>query len=311
MDMINQYVSLLNQQIEKIENQTADKKYSANNAYPVFIVGAPRTGTTLIYQYLISKYDVDYPSNLIAKFWNNPLVGYSLQKSLCPANNYVSNFKSYHGYSENSFLEPHEFGYFWSKWFDHTTSHHTNKSANVDKKLSGTISALLELSKKTWLFKNLTISLKIPLIKSIFPNSKFIIVYRDPLNTAVSLLKGRIIRFRDKSVWWSLKPKEIKDILTLCPEEQVIAQVFYTYMQIVKDIKSLDPLDKTIVKYEDFCNNPNMLTKEKLKHFGLRTKLDLGQTFQNESENTLGDKTTDKMLLYYNNYDFNILNELE
>jgi len=143
--------------------------------FPVFIIGSPRAGTTLVYQAIVSKFNVEYPSNLVARFWKNPVLGYALQKNICSAETYTSNFKSHHGYSVDKFLEPHECGYFWSRWFSSKKSHHTPIDTEVDDGLKITIDNLLRLSGKVWVFKNLTLGLKIPILKKYFQTQNLLL----------------------------------------------------------------------------------------------------------------------------------------
>src|SRR5688572_30011389 len=46
----------------------------------VYIVGAPRSGTTLVSQLLAKYLDVGYINNLIARFWMRPLAGIRLSE---------------------------------------------------------------------------------------------------------------------------------------------------------------------------------------------------------------------------------------
>lgn len=242
---INNYIEKF-----KLDNVSSVKR-------PIFIVGAPRSGTTLIYQSLVSSFDVDYPTNFIAKFWGNPIFGYVFQEELYAKQRkkFVSTFDSHHGYSENSILEPHEFGYFWSRWFDNSKSHFSDINTNVDDELVNIIYNLLDTSKKDWIFKNLTLGLKIPLIKKLFPNALFIYVKRDYNFIAQSLYKGRIDRFGNDTIWWSLEPKEINDIKKLQPKEQVVAQIHYITKQIEDDLEELSDKNYIVIEYDDFLNN--------------------------------------------------------
>ncbi len=231
--------------------------------FPIFIIGAPRSGTTLVYQALISALDVCYPSNLIARFWENPLLGYALQNDIYPEfSKFISSFESMHGYSENSALEPHEFGYFWSRWFDHSKTHFTSPDTEINPLLKKEINALLNFSQKDWIFKNLTLGLKIPLLKKKFPKAKFVVVTRTPGSVAASLLMGRIKRFGNKNHWWSLIPKEIDRLNQCSAEEQVVAQVFYCYRQIFDDLQILNEQDYHIVDYRQFCGKTKAIVTE-------------------------------------------------
>lgn len=224
---------------------------------PIFIVGAPRSGTTFLYQLIVSMFDVEYPTNFIAKFWGNPVVGYIFQSELLAneKKDFVSSFKSHHGFTENEFLEPHEFGYFWNRWFDHSKSHYNSRDTQIDEDLVKTIYSLQTISRKNWVFKNLTLGLKIPLIKRLFPNAKFVYIQRDPYDTALSLYKGRIERYGDDKIWWSLEPKEINEVRKLLPKEQVVAQVYYVNRQIEEDLRILKKEDYLCFTYENLTSN--------------------------------------------------------
>ena len=239
---------------------------------PYFIIGAPRSGTTLLYQILISFFDIEYPTNFIAKFWGNPIVGYILQSELLvnEKKEFISSFNSHHGFTENELLEPHEFGYFWSRWFDHSKNHYSSSDTKVDKDLVKTINTLQSISKKNWVFKNLTLGLKVPLVKKLFQNAKFIYIQRDPYDTALSLYKGRIERFGNDETWWSLEPKEINEIKKLPPKEQVVAQVYYVNKQIEKDLEALKKEDYLCLNYEELTSNCDSTIKSLENFFNVQ-----------------------------------------
>lgn len=247
-------INLLNKYLEKFNYEKVTSKH--NNCSPTFIVGAPRSGSTFLYQLIISIFDFAYPSNFIAKFWGNPLAGYILQDELLgnERKEFISSFKSYHGFTENSFLEPHEFGYFWSRWFDHSENHFSSENEKVDFNLIEILNDLEVVSNKNWVFKNLTLGLKIPLLKKIFPNAKFIYIKRDLYDNALSLYKGRIERFNNDKTWWSLEPKEIKELKKLLPKEQVIAQVYYINKQIEEDLLTINKSDYITIEYKNLLN---------------------------------------------------------
>ncbi len=295
-----------------IEDKLNHIQLSSNKRlYPIFIIGAPRSGTTLIYQSLISHYDIGYPSNLIAKFWSNPLIGLSLQSSLISSWNYTSKFKSNHGYSKNSFLEPHEFGYFWQRWFDNTSSHYTPQNTAVSTKLKSTIYQLLTISNKPWVFKNLTLGLKIKVLKKVFPDSKFIIVVRNPEIIANSLLNGRICRYNTKKQWWSLVPKEIDIIKRMPPHEQVVAQVYYSYKQIFDDSKIIGRNNIKHIVFEDFCKNPENYLESKLHDFYLKTTNHIPSSFKTKTCNNHITKDDIKSIKnYIKHYNFRQIDKL-
>lgn len=76
----------------------------------VFICGAPRSGTTLLYQLLAYVGEVGYVNNLVARFYANPPLGawLSEQAQVPKVFHPVSSYGRTSGVSS-----PHEFGRFW------------------------------------------------------------------------------------------------------------------------------------------------------------------------------------------------------
>ncbi|MDZ7703686.1 MAG: sulfotransferase [Trueperaceae bacterium] len=108
-----QFLARLNTILEPFERE---EYRDLPETYPtLYVIGAPRSGTTLLSQVFCSHLDVSYVSNLSAAFWKAPLVGRSRQRrqrafSRAPTFVVRSEFGRTTG-----LYEPHEFGYFWSR----------------------------------------------------------------------------------------------------------------------------------------------------------------------------------------------------
>lgn len=76
----------------------------------VFICGAPRSGTTLLYQLLAYVGDVGYVNNLMARFYANPPLGAWLSEQAQIDRVFLP--KSVYGRTFGA-SSPHEFGRFW------------------------------------------------------------------------------------------------------------------------------------------------------------------------------------------------------
>ncbi len=76
--------------------------------YPTLhIIGAPRSGTTLMSQLISSHLNIGYINNLIAAFWQAPVYGIRLSKKLIPPG-VSSSFRS--SFGRTTYIhEPHEF----------------------------------------------------------------------------------------------------------------------------------------------------------------------------------------------------------
>ena len=108
-----QELNKLNEFLSSVDLVNSKEPFKKNFC---FIVGLPRSGSTLLQQILISRYSVGYVSNIVGKFWGNPVVGSILHNSLCE-NEYFSNFYSEYGNTKGPF-EPCEFGWFWKRALD-------------------------------------------------------------------------------------------------------------------------------------------------------------------------------------------------
>ena len=90
--------------------------------YPViFVVGAPRCGSTLVMQWLARTGKFAYPSNLLSRFYGAPYIGAKIQKLITDPeydfNNELFDFDNEISFESNlgktkGALEPNEFWYF-------------------------------------------------------------------------------------------------------------------------------------------------------------------------------------------------------
>ena len=67
-----QELNKLNEFLSSVDLVNSKEPFKKNFC---FIVGLPRSGSTLLQQILISRYSVGYVSNIVGKFWGNPMVG--------------------------------------------------------------------------------------------------------------------------------------------------------------------------------------------------------------------------------------------
>src|SRR5690554_4423241 len=90
----------------------------------ILIMGCPRSGSTLLLQWLASSGLFSYPSNLIARFYKNPYLGIRAQQALLdfdPLNQLdfketKFDFSSSLGKTKGA-LGPSEYWYYWRTFF--------------------------------------------------------------------------------------------------------------------------------------------------------------------------------------------------
>ncbi|MFB6307128.1 MAG: hypothetical protein ABEH43_09120, partial [Flavobacteriales bacterium] len=80
-----------------------------------FVMGLPRSGTTLLTQLLYNTLDIDCINHFVAKFWKTPLVGCYFSKYFLNNQNAI-NYSSKYAKSWQ-IRAPHEFSWFWHRAF--------------------------------------------------------------------------------------------------------------------------------------------------------------------------------------------------
>lgn len=246
-------------------------------SFPVFIIGSPRSGTTLLYQLLVQRFTFAYFTNFAAKFYSAPILGIWLSKLLEKIFSDEMKFTSIHGRTR-SLQGPHEAGAFWYRWFPKGKHVYVPPGATSEKKLRQLrleVNGLFSAFNAPVLFKNTYNSMRIAPILEAFPNARFLICHRNPVDVAQSILKGRVDALGTKEGWWSLPPQEI-DLIKKHPYwEQVVEQVYYIYRQIEEDRHRFGKDHFYNVDYEDLCSAPHG-TLENIKEFlegqGIRLK---------------------------------------
>jgi hypothetical protein len=250
----------------------------------VLVVGGPRSGTTLMMQWLAASGCFGYPSNLIARFYKAPYIGALIHEMLInPRYRYKNDFEDIQHYSIHSSFKsdlgkteglaaPNVFWYFWRRFFDFDDCPYLDEGKRLSADTLGftkELAAIESVFEKPFAMKGIIVNWNLDFINQLFEKILFIHVQRDPAFQMDSILNARE-RFRgDRRLWWGFKPPEY-DALTLNgPEEEVAAQIYYTRHAIENAFVRIADYRSLTVDYEQFCDNPKLI-------FGLiRERLDL------------------------------------
>ena len=228
----------------------------------VYIVGAPRSGTTLLSQVLSRYLAVGYINNLIARFWARPSVGIRLSRALLgDRGREALRFESEHG-ATAGVAGPHEFGYFWRHWLrlDTASTHHLDAAAVQQLDAAGLRRALeqeiLESFGAPVVFKNLICGFQAGALARIHPQSLFLHITRDTAVTCASILASRAQRYGRYDAWWSLKPSTYPEIQALSsPCAQVARQVGDSHREVAGELAAAG-VRRLSMSYESLCANP-------------------------------------------------------
>lgn len=236
----NKAYSLLSPVIALWEKKYIDKYANQSLKHqPVFIIGAPRTGSTILYQTLTNQLDVLYVDNLVCKFSKNLFFGFWLSNKLFRQKAHNC-FNSNHGDTSKCGLRaPNECGKYWYRWLpsDKHFIDYDDVTDEMVKEIRAEITTVINFFDKPLLFKNLNAGQRVRLLHKCFPEAKFIFIKREPIFIAQSILKAKRKIGIDDNEFWSVKPKNYKELEKLSPYEQIIKQIFYIEKQITEDKK--------------------------------------------------------------------------
>ena len=174
--------------------------------YPTLqIIGAPRSGTTLLSQLISAHLDVGYINNLIAAFWRAPVYGIRLSRKLLMKQP-VTSYDSLCGRT-SGIEEPHEFGYFWFSMLGYEEMLQGSVSdGQIDwNRLATILKNMSEAYGKPVVFKNFLISWHMEKMLEFLPKTCFVHISRDPVNNALSMLDLRMHHWRTYEKWASMK----------------------------------------------------------------------------------------------------------
>jgi len=241
---------------------------------PTFIIGAPRTGSTISYEYISNYLDVTYISNFMCKFYKTLYLALVVSKVIFKDKEH-NFFYSKQGRTQG-LNSPSECGQFWYRWFPkdrHFVDFNELDSAQITQ-IQDVIKAVVNRNNKPIVFKNMNCGQRLRVIKDIFPNALFIYCRRDPLYTAQSIIETREKVYGSRTEWWSIMPKEYNELLKLDYPEQVVKQIYYIQKQIEEDLSLFGKKQFIEIWYEDFCESPE-LTIENIKDFMSRSGVDV------------------------------------
>ncbi len=242
--------------ISLFENQKV-KKYSKQNPHysPIFIIGPPRSGSTILYQLITNFFNVNYIDNLIHLSRENLFFGFWLSNLLFK-NKGHNTFKSEYGNTQKFGLHaPSEGGNIWYQWFSKDKIYF-DKNDLTEKsilQIRNIFNAITNKYNKPVVIKNLMFSQRIKALSQICPNAKFIVIKRSPEFNAQSIYKARLSQ--PKHEWWSTHPKNYKELLNLPLIEQSVNQVYFIEKQIHEDLRLFPTENITIIRYDDLINN--------------------------------------------------------
>jgi LPS sulfotransferase NodH len=244
-----------NRRLAALEDRLSPPPPATLPTPPIVILGAPRTGSTLLHQLMAGCLDVGYLSNLHCRFWGSPaLVERALRGRPRPS---VA-FESRHGNTQGR-RAPSECGQFWYRFFRRSPQHVSLADADPARMraLRRSVAAFEAAAHRPLVFKNLVCSLRVAPIAAALPEALFVVIHRDLLDSGHSLLVARRRVLGGYDRWWSAEPPGFQQLLGLPPEQQVVGQVRAVEAAIDAAREGAGRDRFLDVRYEDLCADPD------------------------------------------------------
>ncbi|MBT2971817.1 MAG: sulfotransferase [Candidatus Thiodiazotropha sp. (ex Ctena orbiculata)] len=285
----NPYLESMIERLNSLLQSRADtelERFESPELPLILVIGGPRSGTTLMMQWLAASGYFGYPSNLLARFYKAPHIGALIHEMLInPKYQYKNDFMDIRPYTMHSSFSsdlgkteglaaPNVFWYFWRRFFDFNDCTYLDeekrKSADTEN-FARELAAVESVFEKPFAMKGIIINWNLEFIDRLFRKVLFIHMRRNPAYQMLSILKARE-RFRgDRRLWWGFKPPQYDALNLRTPEEEVAAQIYYTRSAIDTGFDSVADERQLTVDYEQFCEDPgrfHALIKAKLSRQG-------------------------------------------
>ena len=230
----------------------------------VFVVGAPRVGSTLTYQILASTLDVDFVSNVEYALYHTPALAMTMKRSF--AKPYQASFQSEFGF-ERGLWAPSEAERWWVYWFDFETRERVPEPN--DARLAHIRHAMASTFARTgrpFLGGQNNHTQYLPQLRKLWPDAIFVHIKRDPVRAAASVLRVRESLYGDITKWFSVRPLRCQRQYPT-PYDEVIAQQCAVNRRVA-DFAAMD--DGVItVDYDALCADPRELVVQVAERIGL------------------------------------------
>jgi hypothetical protein len=280
--------------------QDALEKGTGESPEPVvFVMGLPRSASTLLGQ-LLAAAGLAYISNFVARFWLAPAVAARIEADLgLHQASGPRSFRSTHGTTEG-WAEPHEFGYFWDRFFDLGQETHKVPAELLSRVDTGALRravySIQRVSGRPLTFKNNTwCTLQAAFLAQALPRAVFVACRRDPLHAAQSVYLTRLERLGRGDAWWSMRPSSYPDLAGLPWWEQVAAQAVDLDREMMEELARIPAARVVEAWHPRICGEPRSVVaavQQALEGVGAAFRCDLEalpERFELREQQRIGD----------------------
>ncbi len=224
---------------------------------PIFIVGAPRSGTTLLYDMMACHKDLAWFSQVdLRDVLSEEFMQFVyLRRRLFEMRRWPFSRDGFEVRVTTTFEMPHEVGLIWNKWVPKSwvkKEDVTPESYSALRKIVRDL--LIKKNKNRFLNKDPGHSINIEYLNEIFPGSIFINIIRDGRAAVTSMTRGSR-RFNNPNGYFGL-PLKNKNPLDYDLLERHARQWIEVNEEILRAKSNLENNQYFEIKYENFIAKP-------------------------------------------------------
>ena len=236
------------------------RKKADSNLPVILIMGAARSGTTLLYQLLCDYLPVSYFHNLSTLFPRSSITASKLFNRLLKKSK--SDYINYFG-NISGFGAPNEGLHIWNRWLGSNRNQiETNLSGKKTEEMRNFLHTWNNTFKRPLINKSNRNSLAINFFEQALPGKcYFLVIERDPVYVVQSLIQSREIIQGDKRIGWgvgatngSMESGSMNDPLSYI--DDICNQVFRVSESLNESLKAIAPERYFKISYEELCENP-------------------------------------------------------
>lgn len=223
-------------------------------AQPIIVLGPPRSGTTLFYQFFTDMYRVAWFSNLADKKARWPCLATLIVNRKIARHR--SDYSSQYGTTQGS-AGPAEARRLWSLWFTYNYADESVDSEIVDhcRRVLGYVTSLTDMPFVT---KNPDHCIRCRALDAAFPDAIYVRIRRNPLDVARSVLNARLNYLGSYEKWFGVRPPEIDENTDLSVTDQALLQIAHLENRLDHEFSNLiRPEYQVTIDYDRFCDAPD------------------------------------------------------
>ena len=238
-----------------------ERRVKAEDGPVCFIVGPPRSGTTLLYELIVTRFECGYFTNLAKRLFRVPVAATWLCRNAMRHRS--GSFDSVYGELEGN-AAPSEAGRIWRYWMPYAAPYCRDEPGLAPARMRRKMAAISRIAGKPMIVKNPILQSDMPQITGIFPTAVFLHIERDWADNARSLMGLRKNRNPDDETGWvSLRPKGWEEYATADALTQSCAQVMLSHRDIATHLEGPGRDGKLMkIDYERLCSEPDIVLAE-------------------------------------------------